>query len=435
MKRLLAAGLMAGILGITALATPVSAEESPGDGWEDAWDDDWADEPEQPTWSGFVELAGGTQIVGGETPADATLGELRGQAETEWLGDGYTLSFKGEVLHDEVLNDTDIELRELALQMPVGSALDLKVGRQVLTWGTGDLLFLNDLFPKDFESFFAGREDEYLKAPSNAVRISAYHDWINAEIAWTPEFEPDNYLDGERFSFFDPAAGSIGVIEPPLDAARPDGLSSGEVALRLFKRVRATEYALYAYRGYFKQPSAVNRRGQPTFAPMNAFGMSVRAPLGPGLVNGEFSWYQSRDDGDGDDPRVPNSQARWLVGYERELVTNLTGALQYYGERIADYDALRSSAPDRETLPDKWRSLLTARLTYRAMRDTLTLGLFAFVSPSDEDYHLRPTVSYRVSDTWRVSAGANLFGGRKSHTFFGQLEDNSNVYVRLRRYY
>lgn len=435
MSRHLLAGLFAGVLGIAALATSAVAGEAAGDGWEDGWEDDWADEPDRPVWSGFVELAAGTRVVGGEAPTSATLGELRGQAETEWLGDGYTVSFTGEVLHDEVLDDTDIEVRELALQVPVGTALDVKAGRQVLTWGTGDLLFLNDLFPKDFESFFAGRDDEYLKAPSNAVRISTYHDWANAEVVWTPEFQPDEYLDGERFSLFDPGANAIAVIDPPLDAETPDGLSSGEVAVRLFKRVRATEYALYAYRGFFKQPSAVNRRGRPTFAPMNAFGMSMRAPLGTGLVNGEFAWYESRDDGNGDDPRVPNSQARWLIGYERELVTNFTGAVQYYGERIADYDALRSTAPNRETMPDKWRSLLTARLTYRAMRDTLTLGLFAFVSPSDEDYHLRPTVAYRVSDTWQISAGANLFGGRDSHTFFGQLEDNGNVYLRLRRYY
>jgi hypothetical protein len=28
--------------------------------------------------------------------------------------------------------------------------------------------------------------------------------------------------------------------------------------------------------------------------------------------------------------------------------------------------------------------------------------------------------------------GANLFGGSERHTFFGQLEDNSNVYGGLR---
>lgn len=420
---------------LLALTGGVWAAEDAAEDWEELWEDDWDDEPEGLVWTGFLELAAGVRTDGGDDPTAATVGEARARTETEWLGDGYTASFTADLLRDEALNDTQVDIRELALQLPVGSALDVKAGRQVLTWGTGDLLFLNDLFPKDFESFFAGRDDEYLKAPSTALRLTAYHDWLNADLVWMPEFEPDDYLDGERFSFYDPAVGAIGVLDPPLDAAEPDGLDSGEVALRLFKRAQATELAVYLYHGYFKQPTAVNDRGRPTFAPMNAYGASIRSPLGPGLVNAEVSWYASRDDGNGDDPRIPNSQARWLVGYERELVTNLTGTVQYYGERLADYDALRASHPAPEILPEEWRSLLTLRLNYRAMRDNLTAELFTFYSPSDEDYHLRPSVSYRTSDAWQISGGANLFGGDASHTFFGQLQDNSNVYLRVRRYY
>ena len=56
------------------------------------------------------------------------------------------------------------------------------------TWGTGDLVFLNDLFPKDFVSFFAGRDDEYLKAPGDALRITHYSKAVNIDFVWTPVF-------------------------------------------------------------------------------------------------------------------------------------------------------------------------------------------------------------------------------------------------------
>lgn len=423
------------LLAVFLVVSPGRGAEPADDAWDEAWEDDWDDEPSGVVWTGFVEAAYGTRTDGGDDPAKATLGELRGRVETEWTAERWSAALKADALQDAALHDTGAEIRELAIQLPVGRRFDIKAGRQVLTWGTGDLLFLNDLFPKDFESFFAGRDDEYLKAPSTALRTTGYFDWLNVDLVWTPEFEPDVYLDGERFSFFDPARGDIAVHDPPLSADRPEGLSSGEVALRLFKRVGATELAVYGYDGYFKQPSAVNANGRATFAPMSALGASVRAPLGSGLVNAEASWYESRDDGNGDDPAIPNSQARWLIGYEREVVTNLTGGLQYYGERIADYGALRATHPDPDTLPEKWRSLLTLRLTYRALRDNLTLGLFAFYSPSDEDYHLRPTVSYRLSDAWQLSGGVNAFGGEHPYTMFGQLEDNTNVYLRLRRYY
>ena len=417
-------------------AAGATATHAAADSSSDDWDDDWNGDARGLVWSGFLEGAGGMRVDGGTEPTQATLGEIRARAETGWVRERLVLSFKGDALHDEALGHSDLLVRELSLQFPIGAATDVKAGRQVLTWGTGDLLFLNDLFPKDFESFFAGREDDYLKAPANALRVTAYRDLVNIDLVWMPIFKPDIYLDGSRFSFFNPTSGTIEAPDPPLHAISPDRrLGNGEIALRLFKRVESVEYAVYGYRGYFNQPTALDSQGRLTFAPLSSLGASIRRPWGPGLFNAEVAWYDSRDDANGRDPNVPNSQTRWLVGYERELVTNLTGGVQYYGERIQQHAGLRSTSPEGLPTPDKWRSVITARLTYRALRDNLVMGMFVFVSPNDRDYHLRPNVTYRLSDAWQLAGGLNLFGGRQDHTFFGQLEDNSNLYFRIRRYY
>ena len=68
---------------------------------------------------------------------------------------------------DEIVGD----LRQLRFTFRPGGSVDLRVGRQILTWGTGDLLFINDLFPKDWVSFFSGREEQYLKNPVDAARF------------------------------------------------------------------------------------------------------------------------------------------------------------------------------------------------------------------------------------------------------------------------
>lgn len=422
-------------VGLAAVLHALAAAGASDEASDEDWGDDWNDAGAGVVWSGFAELAGGLRIEGSE-PTRATLGELRARAETEWVRGRWSMSFKGDALGDPVLGEAELAVRELAVRTDLGSAVDLKAGRQVLTWGTGDLLFLNDLFPKDFESFFAGREDDYLKAPADAVRVTAYHRAINADLVWMPVFEPDVYLDGSRFSFFNPASGRIEAPDPPIRAERPERTpANGEFALRLFRRIGAGEVAAYGYRGFFKQPTARDESGGLTFAPLHVAGASLRRPWGPGIFHAELAWHRSRDDGAGRDPRGPNSQLRWLVGYERELVTHLTGSVQYYGERVQHHAALRASTPSGTPVPDRWRTVLTGRLTLRAVRDNLQLGAFAFVSPSDRDFHLRPQVSYRLSDRWQVAGGLNLFGGSKDHTFFGQLQDNDNVYVRVRRYY
>ena len=45
--------------------------------------------------------------------------------------------------------------------------------------------------------------------------------------------------------------------------------------------------------------------------------------------------------------------------------------------------------------------------------------------------HLRPLVSYRVSDEVEVALGADVFTG-KSTTTFGAFDNDDNVYARLR---
>lgn len=370
---------------------------------DDVWDDEnWGDEEDSAVWSGFLEAGLGTRFD--EDPLvdkRNTLEELRWRIESEWRPGKVTVGVRADAIYDAIESKWDADFRDLTAAFSLGDTIDVKVGRQVQTWGTGDLVFLNDLFPKDFISFFAGRDDEYLKAPGNAARFTWYSDAINADFVWTPIFEPDIYLTGERFSFYSPQAGENIAPSPPFHAPEPDeSFSNGEFALRLYRTVESTEYAVYAYRGFFKQPP---------FAEMNAYGASFRRPAGPGLFNIETSHYDSDTD-----------QTRFLLGYEWEAQPRFTVGLQYYLERN---EAAKN------------RYMLTNRLTYRAGMDKYTWSLFTFYSPSDDDYYFRPQFTYRHSDEWSLTAGANLLGGDEAHTFFGQLDDASNAYVRVRYHY
>jgi len=431
-------------IALAMLASAWAQDDQAGDdaGWDDdAWEESWDDDGAGQVFSGFVEGGLGSRLGTDALVGRAlTLQETRLRLETQWDRDWGTIGLKADLLYDGIERELHGDFRDLTVAFSPASSTDLKLGRQVLTWGTGDLLFLNDLFPKDFVSFFSGRDDEYLKAPSNSVRASYYGSAVNVDLAWTPVFTPDEYLTGERYAFFYPLAGTTVAPEPPLGAIEPGAtVANGEFALRFFKTVRGVEYAAYAYRGFFKQPNAFEPSPppglappQPTFAPLSAIGGSLRRTLGAGLINAEFSWYLSRDDRSGTDPFVPNDQVRLLLGYEREAVTNLTIAVQWYLEWTQDHDELLANSPFSAFEPRERRNVFTNRINYRAMRDKLNLSLFTFFSPSDQDYYLRPQVGYRYSDSWTLSAGANLFGGRDNFTFFGQLEDASNVYARIR---
>src|SRR3990167_2482017 len=182
---------------------------------------------------GFAEAAFGPKIGGeGKTRhAGFNFLESRLQLKTLWRPARENkwraeLFSKSDLAGDRNASSVQMRIREAHVLFSPAEWLDVKIGRQILTWGTGDLLFVNDLFPKDFVSFFIGRDDEYLKAHSDAARFSAFGPAASLDVVFVPFFAPDAPLRGDRLSFFDPTLGRIAgsdarrvLIEP---AARLD---------------------------------------------------------------------------------------------------------------------------------------------------------------------------------------------------------------------
>lgn len=382
-------------------------------------------------FNGFIETRGGVRLQDDQYQRDGALGEARLQLDLNTDLDWAIIKFKGDLLGDLVTEEVEAELRELNLAFSPFEIMDAKVGRQVLTWGTGDLLFINDLFPKDWESFFIGRDDEYLKAPSDAIKASLFLEVFDLDLVYVPEFNGSVYIDGSRISYWNGSA-IVGRNSISVDEERNRVFRDDEIHLRLARNIKGLELAAYGYYGFWKTPEGVNLAGTQLIYPRLAVaGASLRTTMLGGITNVEMGYYDSRDDKEGSNPRVRNSEVRFLAGFERELARDFTGGFQYYLEYMQDYGNYeQTSLPTARK--DEFRHLLTVRLTKLLMNQNLRLSVFAYYSPSDEDGYLRPKVHYKVNDQLAVEAGVNWFFGDVDHTFFGQFEDASNVYAGVR---
>ena len=393
--------------------------------------------------TGFVDARSGHRTRHDPEESDFSLGEVRAQIEAEraWSRGMARVTF--DLLYDAVATDHNpdletgqgwLDLREAFVSARPTSFLDLKLGRQILTWGTGDLIFINDLFPKDFVSFFVGRDTEYLKAPSDAIKTSVFTRSLNVDLVYTPRFDADRHIDGTRISFFSPISGRTVGRDGVLRVDRPDEpFRDDEIAIRLYRSFGAFELAAYGYRGFWKSPAGIDAaRGRATFPRLTVGGASIRGPLMGGIANAELGFYHSPDDTSGSNPAIQNSELRVLTGYERELARDLSIGVQYYLERLDDYSAYRRNLPAGAPRRDENRHVLTLRVTQLWLQQNLELSFFAYWSTSDRDAYLRPRIHYQVDDHWGVELGGNVFTGGRSHTFFGQLEDNSNIYLALR---
>ncbi|MCB1555692.1 MAG: hypothetical protein KDJ15_00075 [Alphaproteobacteria bacterium] len=392
--------------------------------------------------SGFWEARAGRRLQSDSYEKDASLGETRLQLQADKDFGPFASRVTADFLYDPVLNRHRINLDDGAGWLDLREAwasfspldfMDVKAGRQILTWGTGDLVFINDLFPKDWNAFFIGRDVEYLKAPSDALKTSVFSGFANLDVVYTPNFDADRGIDGRRISFYNGNLGRLsGRDFPVIPDRRGNWFAEDEVALRLYRNFEAFETALYYYDGYWKSPAGQTAGGVATYPGLRAVGASIRGPIFQGIGNLETGYYDSKDDPDGNNPLIRNAEYRFLAGYEQEIATELTAGLQYYLERIDSYDAYRATLPTGAFQRDKNRHMITLRLTKRMMDQNLTASLFTFWSPSDDDGYVRPKINYKLNDQWTVEAGGNVFFGDDRRTFFSQFEDNSNAYVSMR---
>jgi len=382
---------------------------------------------------GFYEVRGGYRTRKDKYEKDMSIMENRFQLDLYSYLDWGDIRVKGDFYGDLVTEKGYFDLREANIFTRPTDFADLKVGRQILTWGTGDLIFINDLFPKDWQSFFIGRDVEYLKAPSDAGKLSLFSDLANLDITYTPQFDPDRFIKGERISYWNSNLGRLAGRDAIVHTDKPnDWFGDSEVAARLYRNISNYELALYGYHGYWKSPGGQNAtRTQAIFPDLNVYGASARGEVGKGIGNVEFGYYESADDAGGKNPLINNSEMRYLVGYTQEIARDFTMGVQYYIEQMMDYGAYKralTSGPAR----DEDRHLATLRLTKLLMNQNLRCSLFTYYSPSDKDVYMRPNINYKVNDNTTVETGANIFFGDYPHTFFGQFQDNTNVYAGLR---
>lgn len=370
----------------------------------------------------------------GATGGDFLLREDRFRLDLEgWSEDiDAEIKVKAEVVRDSLAGRFDVDLREAYIDTSKGD-LDVRLGRQVITWGVGDLLFVSDVWPKDWVSFFAGRPMDYFKVGVESLRVRLWSDAVNVEVVAATPFEPDTLPDSGHFAVANPFA----EVESVRVEAPRNGYGDIELGAKVSRKALGVDVGGHAYRGFWGTPSARTDAASPPtsvtmfYPALSVYTLTAQTNAMGGVVSAEAGLYDSRDDRDGADPTTPNSQLRGLVGYDHPLWSEARVGAQYYVEVMGDRAAYEAALPQGVPVESELRDIVTLRLEQTLRRQTLRLSLFGFYSPADSDYLVQPYVEYKMSDELAVSVGANVFGG-DPHTMLGRFDRSDNVYANAR---
>jgi hypothetical protein len=138
--------------------------------------------------------------------------------------------------------------------------------------------------------------------------------------------------------------------------------------------------------------------------------------------------------------RIP--QARGTIGIERKLFTGLDAHVQFIAEflhedEIEDVPELVKQALPGFQKQNVFNPMFTLRLEGRWAGDDFRPSFFGFISLAEEEFFLNLDLEYVVADGLAVALGGFFFYGystipnKNRYTFFGAVEDSTNVYVKV----
>jgi len=406
---------------------------------------------EMPKLHGFVEADIGIKVNDDKLAAKNgyNMAEQRAQFKLRYFPDqleilkkwNTEIFFKTDVLIDEYTEQPKWWApRELYVAFTPLSFADIKIGEQILTWGTGDYIFINDQFPKDYTSFIIGRDDDYLKLPSYAARLTLFSKLASLDLVAIPFFTPNDVPDGSRISFFDPLFNRVvGTQSDRYLREPPTQFDNTEVAARLYGTVKSYEWALYYNHGFYKNPAGYKNQqtGELYYPELDVYGASVQGPVPGvgGIANVEVGLLDSKEDDYAKNRLVQDSTMQYLAGYKRGFKNDFEVGVQYFLIQMLHYTAYKNSLLPGDTQDDKVYQQYTLRLTKFFANQTVNASLFVFYSPVDKDAYLRPSISWKATDSWSLVVGGNIFLGNQNNADWGQFKGDSNVYSRLRYSY
>lgn len=312
-----------------------------------------------------------------------------------------------------------------------GKYLEVKAGRQIITWGVADGLRLTDLIsPMDYTEFMANDYDD-IRVPVNAINLKYPGESFSAELVFVPVPEYFVMPSGEDNPWTMPVPAGVSM---DLSGTPEKRLKNSEVGGRLRFFLENLDFSLTALRTFNKSPITVagfdpvakSAVIKGVYEPMNVVGGDVSIPAGELVIRGEVAAYF------GEPIALKNSMDYWhrssfnaLIGIDWYAGDNWTIMAQYMHKVIMDYQSVLGMEQNA--------SMITARISKELLNNTLKLSVYGMFDVDNVGFYVRPAADYLLNDQITISLGADLLGGRRGT--FKTYRKNAQMWVKGKFYF
>ncbi len=343
--------------------------------------------------------------------------------------------------------ETDVEIHEAYLTIDT-NRFDLRIGKQIIRWGTGDEINPTDLInPEDIDEYFVlDKEDR--KIGILMVDTLFYSDIASLELVFIPRYKsaklPPGYSiwqdTGQKEFIASLDKGEI-VID---DAKKPDAkFKNSEAGGRIFGTCLGADFSLsYLYvhtdfpvykKNYIDMSTGTSIvHMSPFYYRYHMFGTAFARIVEYGTIRFECAYLKGKqyalDMGSTEfikDRDGISKYDEWqaVLGIDYLFGENLYINMQYYRTEILNYD--QSIA--KEKIDDGF----TIEINKLFFDDDLKIDIEAFYHLPGKSVMIHPYVEYKIIEGLLLNLGYYAFLGKKD-TLLGQFRDNDLIVIRLK---
>ncbi len=365
-----------------------------------------------------------------ESPNDWMASRSRVRGELTLEKDNAGMFVSANAVYNSLLKDqSGLFLREAYLYYNK-SGLDIRAGRQIITWGVADAMRITDIIsPMDFTEFLTQDYDD-IRIPVNGIRVKYTRPKWNAEAIVIPVSSfYELSTDGDN-----PWEVNIPGITVPyfinLDGMPKKQFRNMEYGGRIGAYLSGVDFNLYVLRTWNKMPvfrKIVAEDGsllcEGEFYRMTMLGADLSIPLGKFVVRAEAAEYF----GEAQEPVVNaavvtrNSTSAlvgldWYAGNDWQL--GIQYSHKYISGKMSEISSYRNSG------------MATVRISKDLLHNTLSLSNFGYIDVANCGIYNRLYADYALTDQIHVFLGYDYFHADKGQ--FAMYDRNSEVWIKLK---
>ena len=368
-------------------------------------------------FSGFADTFQAASIKKGDMTGSRT--RFRGKLNSYRGDNSLFVSFNAETngLNDE----TDIELHEAYVEINMKD-YNLRIGRQLITWGNSDGIRITDMIcPLDMTEFVTQDFDD-TRIPINAVNISTTKGSMELQFIGIPTFKEAEFpaQDSPWFNIPDAMKGMDMENDKPEKT-----IENSEAALKAAFYFSQIDFAVSGMYVWTDSPlyRIKNNKLESIYRRQKIIGIEASSTLGKFVVRNEnavhFDDYLENEEYS---ELIKKDIFKSLIGLDWYPGNDWTISGQFFTEMIADYSD--------ETKNDEYESTATLNLEKKLMNQMLDISAMTYYNINKKDMYNKILIAYDFTDNISAEVGIDIFSGEEG--FYSDQKDNSQVRTKLK---